>query len=498
MFKKSLIFLPPLFYLFILLLQIDRSSILELGRHLTMGKIILACHCVPGVNTLSYTYPNYPWVQNEWLSEAVFYLSSTSFGLTSILWLEVLCIFASFALVYWLALKKGGFSFWTASIMILAVTTFLLRFRARPEIFSYLFLAIFIRIIEKYDDHKNTFLLYLLPILEVIWVNTHGFFIFGPIILGSYLVENIILHRQKINKSIIVSFLLTVFAMFLNPFFSKAVFLPITSSNYYGTYNDEQESLLHFLSNTDWSVIPLIFKMSIITFTVSFVLFFALIIPFYKKIPIRHLLLSLFLSILSIAIMRLEAVFALLTLIPFALCFKELDKKIRVKIPGMYKPFMTVVGLGVFVVVMIEITQASGNLGLYFEQDFEKGFNFYLANNIQGPVFNDYDSSGYATYKLYPKEKDFVFAVHDAFPPSFWNDYNKMLSDPTFFDAQARKYNINSIIVARTFPTYNFITSIGKDKNFIPIYRDNQMVILVRNVPKNQTLVQKYKISNFR
>src|SRR5260370_42473969 len=83
--KKTLLYGIPLLYAFILLFQVDLFSISETGRHIKMGEIITHCLCIPHTNTFSYTNPAYPWVQDDWLSQVIFYLSYTFFGLNSLL-----------------------------------------------------------------------------------------------------------------------------------------------------------------------------------------------------------------------------------------------------------------------------------------------------------------------------------------------------------------------------------------------------------------------------
>src|SRR5437870_5798438 len=45
----------------------------DLGRHLLLGKIITETHQVPTTNLLSYTYPNFPYINTSWLTDVIYY-----------------------------------------------------------------------------------------------------------------------------------------------------------------------------------------------------------------------------------------------------------------------------------------------------------------------------------------------------------------------------------------------------------------------------------------
>src|SRR6266550_1249515 len=103
--------LIPLSYLLLLLFQIDLSMLGDLGRHLKLGEIVVHCLCVPQTNLFSYTNPNFPIVNHEWLAEVIFYLTSVIFGLNGLLILKMILVIITASLVYTVALKKGSL-FW--------------------------------------------------------------------------------------------------------------------------------------------------------------------------------------------------------------------------------------------------------------------------------------------------------------------------------------------------------------------------------------------------
>src|SRR5207253_2608348 len=129
--------------------QKDLSMMGDLGRHLKLGQVVLQCLCVPQTNLFSYTNPDFPIVNHEWLGEVIFYLVSVIFGLNGLLIFKMILVIAAASLIYCVALKKGSL-FWVTILSVPAISLFSMRFFVLPELFSYLFLAIFVFLIERY------------------------------------------------------------------------------------------------------------------------------------------------------------------------------------------------------------------------------------------------------------------------------------------------------------------------------------------------------------
>ena len=57
----------------------------DLGRHLLLGRIISEQHAVPRTNLLTYTYPDFPFVNHHWLSEVFLYHAHRLVGLNGLI-----------------------------------------------------------------------------------------------------------------------------------------------------------------------------------------------------------------------------------------------------------------------------------------------------------------------------------------------------------------------------------------------------------------------------
>ncbi|HZE86603.1 MAG TPA: hypothetical protein VE090_00190, partial [Methylomirabilota bacterium] len=246
--KKTLLFsFIPFIYLLLLLFQKDLAMLGDLGRHLKLGEVIVTCHCVPQTNLFSYTNPNFPIVNHEWLSEVIFYLTTVVFGLNGLLVLKMIIIVATSVLLYFVALKKGSL-FWVTIFSLLCLTVFSTRFFVLPELFSYLFLSLFIFLIEKYKTSRKSNLLWFLPALEVLWVNMHIYFIIGIGMYGLFLLEEWLRHK-KLDKQFFLVGASLIIGIFCNPSFAKGALLPFTIFHNYGLSVEENFSPFDVFNN---------------------------------------------------------------------------------------------------------------------------------------------------------------------------------------------------------------------------------------------------------
>lgn len=166
----------------------------DLGRHLLLGKIIVETYSIPKTNLFSYTYPHFPFINTHWLSEVMYYLFFQLFGYTSVLLLTISCMLLAFGIIFFYALRKSSMTV-VAIISFFALGILAERTDVRPEVFSFLFLSLFVTILYRAKE-KKTKLIFLLPFLQFLWVNMHIYFILGILVVCLFGVDAIISHRR--------------------------------------------------------------------------------------------------------------------------------------------------------------------------------------------------------------------------------------------------------------------------------------------------------------
>lgn len=156
--------------------------------HMATGRMILDTGTIPQVDSFSYTQAGETFFNQSWLSQVLIY------GLYSLGGAPLLLIVQSIVLAatYWLILQ---ICLWYTnnvklSVSLLLLTTLPLSFDnwiIRPQSYTFLLFAAFLAILTAYRLGRFN-RLWMLPILMLLWVNLHGSFVLGGVLIGATFV----------------------------------------------------------------------------------------------------------------------------------------------------------------------------------------------------------------------------------------------------------------------------------------------------------------------
>ena len=204
---------------------------------------------------------------------------------------------------------------------------------------------------------------------------------------------------------------------------------------------------------------------------------------------------------LAMKFTRCIGLFSLLSFIPLVQTFTLLEEKLKKSYDEQVTNLVKgMVVFGVLIIVGIHISGlfAYHILDFGFEPSAEKAVNFIQQAHLRGRIFNNYIIGNYLIYKLYPSEQVYVDARPEAYPASFFTDYWNMMADAQFFNQQVKKYNINAIVFNVAFDDpakiRPFLIRVLADKNWVPVYADGTVTIIVRNNEANRDVIKKYRI----
>lgn len=157
----------------------------DMWGHVVFGQQMLHSHAIPKTDIYSWTAYGHPWINHEWVAEILLAWFYTAWGGVGILLLKMVVGLASFAVC--LRLGAQGLA-WPARFLAwgfaaLAVVEISYGFAARPQIFTALFTALELLLLERIHAGKRLWAL-ALPVLFLIWINTHGGVLAGYGLLG--------------------------------------------------------------------------------------------------------------------------------------------------------------------------------------------------------------------------------------------------------------------------------------------------------------------------
>jgi hypothetical protein len=474
----------------------------DLGRHILLGSIIVHTGNVPKINLLSYAFANYPFINSHWLSEVIFYIVDSLFGLHGLLILTTIISLLSFGLIYLVAIKQTRIKFENLYLLnftaLLYLGIYMDRPGIRPEIFSYFILSIFMYILYKYKNGYTKLIFLLIP-LEALWVNSHIYFLIGVVVVGVFLLDElwsnrndlkIYLETQKIRNFILV-FIGVILVTFLNPNTYKGTLFSLDFFSNYGIQPSENFNIFYFYLNPPITTGMLIFSITAIVL----ILFLFL----YKKRCFLDVVLSLgFIAFAMIAV-RNVAVFVFTTLPIFVSALLSLDLLQKKKILILLTFFICIF----IFIAEINILQARRSLDLDTTNADKQALDFFIKNNVHGPIYNNFGIGSYIAYRLYPKEKPFIDERPEAYPTDFFvNSYEKTQFDMKAFNSMAEKYQFNSaiLVLSNDSSSHKQIQNFINNPSWKTIYFNPAVVIFVKNTLENNSLIKKYGMSesNFK
>lgn len=483
--SRSILFLFLFSIVFLMFFHPINAIIQDLGRHVLLGEIIVQTKTVPKTNLLSYTYSNFPFINTHWFSEVLFYLITKASGFLGLL-VVMSVIAASSFIIQILYIKK----FHIVPILVASLLYFrvlLERTELRPEIFSFLFLSIFIVVLYKYRS-GFTRLIYILPFIQLLWVNTHIYFPLGVFVIGLFLIDQLINQGKKINRNIIILgiiFFSSAIATVFNPNGFQGAFYPLHVFQNYGFEVEENHNVFNIWNHFQQ-------KTTILYFFISIFFLFLLLFSTIKKTKPFDWFLAIFFSIFSISAERNLPLFVFGTFIAFASSLDILYKKYFTQQRLANKSLIIFIIVGCFVIWQTKDIVTFKPVGYELPKGFSGAVDFLGKNNISGPIFNNFDIGSYLAYRLYPKEKVFVDGRPEAYPASFFqNEYIPMQQEKKRFEEADKKYHFNTIINSYTDPTQwnqQFLRDINANPNWKLVYLDSNAVIYIKNNSQNQEI----------
>ena len=173
----ALIVFSVMFIITALIVPADALRDQDTFWHIRTGQWILHHHQWPYADPFSYTFFGKPWIAKEWLSQVLLAAAFNSGGWHGVALLTA-AVYAAIAAV--LTLYVNRFVRFSFAIGLVFVTCLLLmpHFLARPHLFAYLILSLWLfLLLDAYDNGRTPPL--VLAGLMLLWANIHSSFVLG-------------------------------------------------------------------------------------------------------------------------------------------------------------------------------------------------------------------------------------------------------------------------------------------------------------------------------
>jgi tetratricopeptide (TPR) repeat protein len=462
-------------------------------------------------NVYSFTQPEHEFANHHWLYGVYSHVLHSVAGYDGIVLAKVVILLIAFCLLFLVALRKANF--WL--VLVFAFPTVILlasRAAARPEMFSYLFVAMFLYLLTDLDDNPTNKKVYGVIPLQLLWANLHIMFPMGVALVGSYWFAAILKSPKTAFKSPLVRKLtlvlvLTCAVSMANPWGITGVIYSLGANtvNEAQIFSSEVQSIASVFRTEPKSDYPaaVMFPWLLTMLAVSFVLA-------YKQKPVFYFLLSLATALLSFSIIRGLPLFGMIFLPAIASNLAEpvarATRWLQARWPNLQRawiyaaPVLSIIFL-IYATFVIRPQLFPYQIpGIGITSSSEEPVNFIKEHGLRGPILNDTDSGSYLTHYLYPDEK--IFADNrfsDAYSNQFLEEeYLGLFVDEEVWKKMNEKYGFNMIFLNH----YNqgggvsdFIYRRIYDPEWAWVYAGRDDLIFIRRLPEYQALIEIYGIT---
>jgi hypothetical protein len=496
--------------------------------HLKTGQIIFETHQIPSRDLFSFTRAGEEWIDSQWLFQVIIYgLYKTAgyggmilFGaiLTSLTWTVIL-----------LPVFRSRKYFGVALVALLALLAASNRIKLRPEALTFLYMSLEIYLLESFRRGKKR-AIYFLPLIILLWVNSHGLWPIYFAVFSAFLLEQILFFYlpglfsavrkqfalpagfalKAMGSALAISLPLT----FINPFGWRGVAFPWTlfrESSFSGGLI--KQLIFEFQSPFDhlppfdfWTYIGLI---AVSTLFVGSLLWRR---RFYPGVFLAWLSLLW----LSTSALRNVAVFAVAT--AELLCRLIGDEDLdaggpNARTPGLF-PGLRPVGALLMIVVLILAGRDVVSSRLYLrnfsyakfgigalETEYPIRGGKYLERMMETPgglhplrIFTDSETSAYLIWTGYPFWQVYIDPRLEVYGEKFLRAHINAMGKWQDFENENRKYDFDAVALARPMVVRNLISSLYNSPDWSLVYYDGFNVIFLKNKPGLKDFIARCRV----
>lgn len=423
-------------FLLIILLSLRLIIDLDLGFHLRGGQWMLENHSFHHYDVFTYTVNDHEYIAMYWLYQIILFLVYQLFSYAGISILNSIFLVITFYLVF-LRMKNHGIKpGLTALLLFPAIIALEIRFGVRPEIMTWILMLCMFIVLDAYFKKKHRYL-FLLPVIQLLWVNLHGLFIIGWFLVGAYFISQCF-HERKFDKKFFWWSVFTILISLINPYFIKGVIFPfylftrLQGSNIFKAAITELTSPWSAKALANMPRAPLF-----IYYAFSALGLLALVFPWRKRKLHEFLILPAFFYISYTAVRNVPIfIIAALPVISSSLghMIERLKLSSFMKTPWQIRSKW--IGAMIFTVLIILICirimtnafyagRRGGNFGIGIDKKMHPvtAAEFLNANNLKARFINDLNRGSWLIWAT--KQPVFIDGRLEVMQEDFFQEYQK-------------------------------------------------------------------------
>lgn len=475
---------------------------LDLWLHLKTGQQILLNKSVALVDNYSFSQQQKSWINHEWLFQLLAYIIHSNFGFDGLIVMQNIIFLVIFFIIFIAAGRRKNFLF-IATMLFIFLLNISYRFTIRPDMFSALFLVLFIFILRE----KNRYL-HILPLLQIIWTNLHGFFFLGPLTIFIFAIT-------ERKKKLWPIFLFSLIATIVNPQLIKGSIYPLTT--FFTLTKDKfvfdfvQElrppfTLKTLLNLSEWPFYKALIFISFFSFRFN-----------QKKFSFTLFLLWLVFLVFSLFAIRNIIYFAIAAI--FAIFYNANERfsydsnfsnekfaKNKYYYIGRYSLILAISFSMVKNASLITDCRyfdfknynfKSSLWGVSLTNFPKKAVDFIIKEDLPPRMYNDFNSGSYLIGRAFPLRKVFIDGRTEFYGNQFLKEYKRVSEGKKeAIEQLIKKYDLEGFLLTMAMSNFD-----GKLARYLfeapewkPVYFDDSAIIFLKDIPINNNLISKYYI----
>jgi len=518
----------------------------DFGTHIAIGREIVKTFHVTDREFLNYPSLGMHNPNGEWGFQTLLYLVFAVGGAYGVSFLCWAVVFGIYLMLHRSMTLRGANPF-LAVFAIFAFSGFLrIRIQPRPEIFTYLFIALTIFLLSEYYFGKRKKLISLFPPMVLLWANMHPTYLMAFLLCGAFFADG--LARAAWRKEFrwetmrgwvfppVAVGVLGLFLCGLNPHGYDALLTPLHLISRGGSGGSGGASMLMFISE----LTPV--KGTALFAYYQAAAWFAAVSLLLGVLGRRIYLLDLFLFAIafkgawdSARAVSMMGLFlspgASLHLTGFFtraggwftpdLSRKRKDpgkgtgkkkgKKEQAGKPVMEEPprsrlslgqvamtGLVIVALSVFgtVTLSFSFSQLEYGVGITGHKFSFAAAEFMRKNPIPGKMFNFFDIGGFLDWQIYPQALTFIDGR--TYNQEVFMEHQSVTGAMPGWEDILRKYDVTYIVLKSVDSSgmiLPVIIALSNNPDWSLVFADGLFVIFVRNSPENREYIAKHNLS---
>jgi hypothetical protein len=458
----------------------------DLWGHIKFGKDLWALKALSRFDIYSYTAQGQEWINHEWLAELLMYCMFNVFGSPGLLVGKTMIGLVIITVLSVICFNRKSSPLSYGIVFVMSVSIMSPGFMTRPQLVTFVFTSLFLFVFHLYLERKKN-LLWLLPLIMVLWVNNHGGFLIGvgifPVVVACETFSCLVKKTDRNHlRSLILWLVLTEISVLINPYgFKILMFL--------------HESLSVPRSISEWGPVG-IFDFSYMRFKILSIL--VIMSLFVDKKRNRYWEIGVIAITMLYAFLhqRHTPIFAIVAAPFLTERLSELGKRIR--LGDRIHLLSSYIILNIALIVLIGY-QVSHTANKYIQTKFNiivdpniypvQAVRFLKENKIAGNILLPFEWGEYVIWKLYPDCKVSIDGrFRTVYPEDVLDDHLRNLNDGSQFMDVIHKYKTDILLVRRS---PHFRELIESQEKWIYLYSDQVSFIFLKDSTKMQKILEK-------